>query len=539
MRSTFYLLVFVCSLNSTQAWSQSRWLQQRLDVPPLYKLMSIAAADSNNYVISGDWFGGVGVFRTTDAGKSWRTIFDFPMGGVLSFYQIAHPTPNIIVLAMDSDGVYKKNENTTVFYQAGSILNSTDGGETWSQTTFGTLDTSKPTKKIEFVHMHDERWGLAAVTSSTLHQTLDGGRTWVPYPSPNTRMNFTQAIDVLDSMHVVLMMYRSDGVRMMYRTTTGGATWDSAQGPAPAFRDICMLNPAKGFAVGYDWQTSRGHLMKTEDGGLSWITIMDTAYSGGDPLVTIDFYDELRGIVSGRNGLIMMTEDGGVTWRREQLEYSVGVDMGAFFDVKYITSSKAIMVGGDGYYATLQERPLLPWPEFVVPSYGVPTSKTFTATWKESTGADRYEFILSGNSPDRPEIIYRDDLVNNSLDLVNLTEHSYHVQVRALSKNNQSNWSRVLFATNAVANVSQIPTASQLQVYPNPASGTSISIQWEAETQPRVLEIADVLGRVVLRMQLSHAKQLERIDVSTLETGTYNVLIHTQHGTRTTRLRIR
>lgn len=517
---TLVLLLLVALLTPSRADAQSHWLQSRLKVPPLYKLVSVAAADSNDYVISGDHIGGVGIFRTTDGGDSWRTLFEFPIGGVLSFYQIAHPTPDIIVVAIDSQGSYRKDERTTVYFGAGSILNSTDGGATWSQTVFGTRDTSKPVKGIFSVHMKNERWGLAPVTSDRLHQTTDGGRTWIPYPSPNDNMNAVRAIDVRDSMHVVLMMSDALGKSWVFRTTTGGATWDSTQVQGTiTFRDIALVNAHVGFAVAYDWDVNRGKVLRTNDGGLTWTSVMDTLIGYGDPYVTVDFLDEQRGVIAGRGGLVMRTEDGGDTWSREQVEYSQGVDMGAYFDVQYVAPTKVVMVGGDGFYTRLMPKALLPWPEFVVPRYGVPTLKSFTAQWKESMGAERYELYLVRNAEGWDTVRRHTDLTTNTLELNNLTDPSYFVQVRALSSDNQSNWSRVLFATNAVASVDPASKLGGPRIYPNPVSEGYINLDWEGAQLPAMISISDLLGRPMQSVVVNSPEDLRSIDVRSLHKG--------------------
>ena len=118
-----------------------------------------------------------GVFKTTDAGASWRPITDgkVPLGSTGSI-AVAESDPNVIYLGTGSDDI-RSNVST-----GRGIYKSTDGGEHW--TFAGLYDAGQ----IGAVRIHptnpDVAWvavigdAFKASSERGVYKTTDGGKTW-------------------------------------------------------------------------------------------------------------------------------------------------------------------------------------------------------------------------------------------------------------------------------------------------------------------------------------------------------------------------
>jgi photosystem II stability/assembly factor-like uncharacterized protein len=108
-----------------------------------------------------------------------------------------------------------------------------------------------------------------------------------------------------------------DGVgSLVQRTTDGGRTWEVlyADGAGFPLTDVCFTDALHGWAVSSSG-TLVGSLIATSDGGHSWVEQF-----GAGPLESVDFTDDLHGVVRGLDGdspqrpITLTTSDGGKTW---------------------------------------------------------------------------------------------------------------------------------------------------------------------------------------------------------------------------------
>jgi hypothetical protein len=243
--------------------------------------------------------------------------------------------------------------------------------------------------------------------------------------------------------------------------------------------------------------------------------------AGADPIKCLAFKNDVHGFAFGREGLIWETTNGGITWSMEQAEYSPGVDMGAFFDATW-KGDLLMAVGGDGGMVIRQDEPLLPQPTLLIPSYLNPVAKSFKAVWKRSEGAERYQLRLITNSWPKDTLIIEDNLVDTTYDISNLIDHSYFLEVRALSSNNQSNWSKVHFATNGPASVEVKSRSAKLTLAPNPSREREVSIY--GLTRQVQVELTDILGvrRSLTSLDAAH----NQLELHGLPAGAYTVTVY-------------
>ncbi len=161
-----------------------------------------------------------------------------------------------------------------------SVLRSVDGGATWQQVGGFPVGTTSP--RISRMSFANRQVGYIAGSRNAVYKTTDGGVTWTnisPFPSLNNApTGFASAfvtyqeIQALDENTVVVIgnMFTNTGVRRVYKTTDGGATWQDITG------NIATDSP--GNIVGLrmhdgnnGYVTSGNNLFKTTNGGATWV----------------------------------------------------------------------------------------------------------------------------------------------------------------------------------------------------------------------------------------------------------------------------
>lgn len=95
-----------------------------------------------------------------------------------------------------------------------------------------------------------------------------------------------------------------------------------------------FLNKNTGWILSY----GSGKLLKTTDGGESWIliTLPDSIF-----YEDIVFVSEERGWICGEKGSLLLTRDGGINWNKQNL----GDSNVAFYGIDFISSNKGILAG--------------------------------------------------------------------------------------------------------------------------------------------------------------------------------------------------
>jgi photosystem II stability/assembly factor-like uncharacterized protein len=155
--------------------------------------------------------GSIYVFRTDDAGASWKQVsLELPPEAqssevALEKIQIVSPTQAFLILRITSDN------RQTIIYQ------SNDGGSTWSPTP-AKLPTSGQTDIVSAQE-------IVFYSSDQFYVTKDAATTW-SIIAPDTQ--FGDSISAMDfATSQIGWVITSDllGHRTLYRTEDGGSTW--------------------------------------------------------------------------------------------------------------------------------------------------------------------------------------------------------------------------------------------------------------------------------------------------------------------------
>lgn len=188
---------------------------------------------------SGFYFGGAGggVWKTTDAGRTWRGLMQSERASSIGALAVAGSDPRV---------VYAATGQATTRYDIMSgegVFRSADGGESW--TAAGLANSAHIGALL--VHPRDPNRVLAAVLGHVfgpgpvrgVYLTLDGGRTW------------RQVLATPDSVGAVDLAWDPLAPAVVY-----AATWQARMHP---WLDYFMPLGGRGSGV---W--------KSEDGGMHW-----------------------------------------------------------------------------------------------------------------------------------------------------------------------------------------------------------------------------------------------------------------------------
>ncbi|MCH7945195.1 MAG: glycoside hydrolase, partial [Armatimonadetes bacterium] len=188
-----------------------------------------------------------GVWKTTDAGRTWKPIFDDQPTGSIGDVAVAPSDPSVIYVA-SGESLQRPDLST-----GDGMYKSTDGGETWTHLGLRDgqqigpilIDPENPDRVFVAVVGHpygpNEERGI--------FRTLDGGATWekVLYKDPDTGGADLQ-FDPDNSQIVYATMWEQrqgpweNAVWQgpgsgLYKSTDGGDTWRQLTEGLPTFED--------------------------------------------------------------------------------------------------------------------------------------------------------------------------------------------------------------------------------------------------------------------------------------------------------------
>jgi len=252
--------------------------------PTSNDLQSVAQINGKTAVVVGE----LGtILRTSDGGNSWSTQWS---GTSARLYDVYFAEP----FAGTAVGTY------------GVILRTVNGGTDWYEQDSG---TDLALWSVFFV---DESNGVAGGDDGTILFTSDGGSTWTSIgPTTDYIMSGVQLMDS-GIIHASAWVdhggpYGYYGGRI-YRSTDGGINWQRSTNfvEIPLY-DIHYGSPSRGVAGG--WSAYR-----TDDGGLTWLDSSSNPVSAGDGVCMTD---SLTGVMVGIRGRVFTTADGGDTWTEQ------------------------------------------------------------------------------------------------------------------------------------------------------------------------------------------------------------------------------
>jgi len=322
-----------------------------------------------------------GVFKSYDAGITWQAAGALPITGAYAGYDLIQDPNNLnILLAATTDGLFKtvnggsswtlvlsgrvcdikyRPGSSSGVYAArwgGDIQYSTDGGTTWTTSSFfPALSSSAERTEIAVSNSaQNTAWALigpalGAGVFEGLYLTINGGATWVQVlETPNILggaadgssegdqawYDHSLAVSHTNSIHVI-----TGGIRV-WRTTSAPSSMDYVGGTHADIHDLAF-NPIDNKL----WAGTDGGIYSSTDLGSTW------TFHSSNGLMTTQIY-HMSGTTVNNNRVIIGTQDNGVQIRQNNNSQFTFFAGGDGFDSRFdpgsstsgiITSNRSVI----------------------------------------------------------------------------------------------------------------------------------------------------------------------------------------------------
>lgn len=304
--------------NAGQSFNRLPWTASDLNCPEPIVSLSFPT-DRSGYLLIADG----NVFSTLDGGSTWSRKTAVPgtraTGGSAGPTDVVFTGTDTGVATTSTGRIYRTADaggswtlernhpqvlngltfvNAKVGYAVGdasSVLKTTDGGLTWTQTTGGAL-------RITSIRCVDEVMCLATVDpGDRVLRTFDGGATFASV-TPSTEKIFAAAF-ASSARAVAVGAFGTTVV-----SNDAGTTWGSIGGRISGeFTRLRAQSSALALAAG-----RAGVLARTSDAGASWTTLGVTT---SDDVVDASFPDERTGFALDSAGSLLRTDNAGASWQ--------------------------------------------------------------------------------------------------------------------------------------------------------------------------------------------------------------------------------
>lgn len=366
MNKIFLLIVIcICNQSRAQSFNDSTFSQLpfRYIGPDGNRTIAVTGVPGDRNISYVGAASG-GIFKTTDAGLTWKPIFDDQDNSSIGALAIA---------PSDTNQVWAGTGETFLIRPAHAVGNgiykSTDAGKTWKNMGL------QATARISRVIVHPTNPDIVYVAAlghasgpqqeRGVYKTINGGKTWerVLFVNENTGCSDLcinpQNPDVLYAatwqVEIKTWNLNSGGEGSgVYRTKDGGKTWEPLRNGLPSGAahpvgktsvDLAYSNSTILYALVQDKEP---RLYRSADGGDSW-KLMNQNNSMAQ---RAPYYTRLRVATDSENVVyticvsIMKTIDGGKTFTSDKGDYRGGGDChDMWIDPK---DGKRIMVAHDG-----------------------------------------------------------------------------------------------------------------------------------------------------------------------------------------------
>ena len=226
---------------------------------------------------------GGGIWKTTDAGITWKNITDGQLNSSsVGDVAVAESDPNVIYIGMGEHAI-----RGVMTSHGDGVYKSTDAGKTWKN-----IGLSK-TKHISDVIIHPENPDIVYVAAQGaahgpsedrgIYKTIDGGKTWqkVFYIDENTGAS-SLSMDMTNPRILYAAMWehtrfpwkvKSGGPSSgIYKSTDAGETWEELTEGLPEMMgkvgiSVSRANPDRVYA---NIEAEEGGVYRSDDGGKKW-----------------------------------------------------------------------------------------------------------------------------------------------------------------------------------------------------------------------------------------------------------------------------
>jgi photosystem II stability/assembly factor-like uncharacterized protein len=320
---------------------------------------AVAGVVGNDNIYYAGYTGG-GVWKTEDAGHTWRNISDgFFATGSVGDIAVAESDPNVIYVGM---GEHAVRGVMTSF--GDGIYKSTDGGKTWEHKG---LDNTRHIADI-VIHPTDPEVVFVAAQGAVhgpseergIYKSTDGGDTWkkVLYVDENTgasslRMDFTNPrmlyAATWEHRRYPWKVVSGGPGSAVWKSTDGGETWHKIVEGLPAEMGkigvaVSRAMPQRVFAI-VEAEKSEAGVYRSDDGGATWQHLTNNQLLTARSWYYMEIFADPQNAESVYvlNAPMMHSTDGGKTFSRVSVGHGDTHDLWINPD-----NSRNMILGDDG-----------------------------------------------------------------------------------------------------------------------------------------------------------------------------------------------
>ena len=274
---------------------------------------------------------GGGVFKTTDAGITWKNISDgFFKTGSVGAISVSESDTNIVVVGMGEHAA-----RGVMTSMGDGIYRSMDAGKTWKhiglEKTRHISDVIIHPSNPDIIYVSAQGAQYASTDERGVYKTMDGGQTWekVLYTNSITgasslSMDMTNPRILYASMwqhHRYPWLIESGGQDSgLYKSIDGGETWHKLSNGLPeAFGksgiSVSRVNPERVFAV-IEAEGEKGGVYRSDDAGKSWKQVNSNRVNIARSWYYMEIFADPQNenVVYVLNAPVMKSIDGGKTF---------------------------------------------------------------------------------------------------------------------------------------------------------------------------------------------------------------------------------
>ncbi len=240
------------------------------------------------------YMGGVegGVWKSTDYGSSWTNITDGKIPGT------ADPIGALAVAPSNPDVIYAGTGESDIrqdFDTGDGIYKTTDAGKTWSyaglRETRSTMKIAIDPRNPNVVYVATMGHVFAPNPERGVYKTTDGGKTWrrVLFVDENTGgVDLSLDVHHPDTIYAAMWQAQRTPWKLtsggpgsgLYKTTDGGAHWTKISNNPGYAQGILgkigvSVSPANPSVVYSIVQAANGGVFRSNDGGATWKQVND------------------------------------------------------------------------------------------------------------------------------------------------------------------------------------------------------------------------------------------------------------------------
>jgi photosystem II stability/assembly factor-like uncharacterized protein len=240
------------------------------------------------------------VLKTTDNGQTWSELTPIPGSAIMASFDFTSENVGVAVGA------------------TGSIYRTTDGGATWTGPLSIALGVTTPatpnpiTRALNSVRFYDANTGYIFGNYGTILQTTDGGATWSRILNEQATAVHYYTASVIDATTARIGVLYDAPYALNSLTITKADKTVNGLTTNAGYYGSYFFDANTGYMAGYRRSTYLD-ILKTTDGGVTWTkNVINDTNTG--TLRGIKFLNTQSGIAVGDAGNVWETSDAGTTW---------------------------------------------------------------------------------------------------------------------------------------------------------------------------------------------------------------------------------